>query len=299
VVAQNEKELEGLDELLSRARRNGVELNEVTAKEACEIEPRVKTFERALYSPTTSCIDPLEVVDSLLKEIRESGVDVRLGEQYVERKQNIIKTSRNSIQAGYVINAAGLYADKIARQFGFSGNYWILPFKGLYLYSNEKVGAFKTNIYPVPNLLNPFLGVHFTVTVGGQAKIGPTAIPAFWREQYSGFDGFDFRELVEILFCQAGLFFDSDFDFKRLAYEEILKQFRSNLVRLASRLAKGVRRSQFTHWGKPGIRAQLLNKKSGALVMDFVVEGDHKSFHILNAVSPAFTCALPFAEICL
>jgi len=32
------------------------------------------------------------------------------------------------------------------------------------------------------NLLKPFLGVHFTIKVDGTVKIGPTAIPAFWRE---------------------------------------------------------------------------------------------------------------------
>ena len=46
----------------------------------------------------------------------------------------------------------------------------------------------------------------------------------------------------------------------------------------------------------PGIRAQLLNKKTGELVMDFVVEHSKQSTHVLNAVSPAFTCAFSFAE---
>jgi (S)-2-hydroxyglutarate dehydrogenase len=80
------------------------------------------------------------------------------------------------------VNSAGLYADKIAQDFGFSRDYRILPFKGLYLYSNESVGSFKTNIYPAPDLRNPFLGVHFTVTAEGKVKIGPTTIPAFFRE---------------------------------------------------------------------------------------------------------------------
>src|SRR5260370_32420179 len=83
-----------------------------------------------------------------------------------------------------LINAAGLYADRIANDFGFSRDYKILPFKGLYLYSSEPPGAFRTNIYPVPDLRNPFLGVHVTVTADGRAKIGPTAIPGFWREPY-------------------------------------------------------------------------------------------------------------------
>ena len=49
-------------------------------------------------------------------------------------------------------------------------------------------------------------------------------------------------------------------------------------------------------WGKAGIRAQLLNLKNNQLIDDFVFEGDKNSFHILNAVSPAFTCALPFSK---
>jgi (S)-2-hydroxyglutarate dehydrogenase len=52
----------------------------------------------------------------------------------------------------------------------------------------------------------------------------------------------------------------------------------------------------FTEWTKPGIRAQLLDKQKLSLVQDFVVEGDAKSIHVLNAVSPAFTCSFPFSE---
>ncbi len=48
--------------------------------------------------------------------------------------------------------------------------------------------------------------------------------------------------------------------------------------------------------GKPGIRAQLLDIKEGKLEMDFVIEGDNKSMHVLNAVSPAFTCSIPFSQ---
>jgi len=52
----------------------------------------------------------------------------------------------------------------------------------------------------------------------------------------------------------------------------------------------------FGHWGQPGIRAQLLNIRKRELEMDFILEGDEQSMHILNAVSPGLTCALPFAE---
>ena len=61
-------------------------------------------------------------------------------------------------------------------------------------------------------------------------------------------------------------------------------------------LATGVRVADYTRWGKPGIRAQLVDIRTKRLEMDFVIEGDNRSLHVLNAVSPAFTCSLPFAD---
>jgi hypothetical protein len=68
------------------------------------------------------------------------------------------------------------------------------------------------------------------------------------------------------------------------------------MVRLASVLVEGVDSSRYRRWAKPGIRAQLLDHRTKKLEMDFVVEGDAGSFHVLNAVSPAFTCSIPFSE---
>jgi L-2-hydroxyglutarate oxidase LhgO len=205
-------------------------------------------------------------------------------------------TSSGSYQAGYIVNSAGLYADRIAREFGFSERYRILPFKGLYLYSSEPPGAIRTNIYPVPDLRNPFLGVHFTVTADGKAKIGPTAIPAFWRENYRGLENFVFSEFVEISMRELRLLVSSGFGFMRLAFDEVRKYCRARMISLASSLARNVSKENYTTWGKSGIRAQLIDIKKQELEMDFVVEGDDRSMHILNAVSPAFTCSIPFAE---
>ena len=64
---------------------------------------------------------------------------------------------------------------------------------------------------------------------------------------------------------------------------------------LCGRLAQGIRAQDYTRWGEPGIRAQLLDVKARKLEMDFVIEGDEKSTHLLNAVSPGWTCSIPFA----
>ena len=297
VVAQNESELPWLDELMRRANKNGVPLKSITEEESRSIEPRVKTYKRALFSPTTSSVNPKELVDSLLSDAIHEGIKIIPNSRYLGRNgKRSIQTSNETFEAKYIINVAGLYADKIGRDFGFSKDYRILPFKGLYLYSNEAPGDLKTHIYPVPDLANPFLGVHFTVTTDGKIKLGPSAIPAFWREQYKGLSNFNLIELAEILFRQAGLFLSSSFDFKALAFRELQKYSKSKLVSLGSSLATGVDVKNYQKWGQAGIRAQLLNIRKKTLEMDFVLEGDDQSMHILNTVSPGFTCALPFAE---
>ena len=297
VVAQNESELVWLDELMTRARNNGVPLELITDEESQAIEPRAKTYQKALFSPTTASINPTELVKSLLSDAIQEGVQLKTNTQYIHRVgKSSIKTSNGIFEANYIINAAGLYADKIGRDFNFSKDYRILPFKGLYLYSNEPPGTLNTHIYPVPDLTNPFLGVHFTITSDDKIKIGPTAIPAFWREQYQGWSNFNMPELTEIILRQAGLFLSSNFDFKALAFRELKKYSKPLLVSLATKLAKGVDIKHYRQWGLAGIRAQLLNIRKKELEMDFVLEGDKQSMHILNAISPGLTCALPFAD---
>lgn len=295
VVATNESEDRLLDELLRRGATNGVALEELSAEEARRIEPRIRTYRRAIYSPTTSSADPLTVIRHMEQDARREGIDFRYGAGYVRRDGIKILAKSGDYEVGHLVNAAGLYADKVARDFGFSEDYAILPFKGIYLKSNEQKGAYKTHIYPVPDLEYPFLGVHFTITVDGVTKIGPTAIPAFWRENYNGFNGFSLGEVVDIGLRSASLFTSSEFKFSRLAMTEIRKYSRKHLVSLATKLATGVTESHFRDWGKPGIRAQLVNTKKRKLEMDFVLEGDSESTHVLNAVSPGWTCSIPFS----
>jgi (S)-2-hydroxyglutarate dehydrogenase len=298
VVARTPADLAGLAQLVSRGRTNGVALDEITDAEARDLEPRVKTCERALFSPTTASVDPLAVLQSLVADARQLGVTVLPGVAYRGRKGTAVRTSAGWLTPGYCVNTAGLYADQVARDWGFSERWRILPFKGLYLTAAPGSAPFERHIYPVPELSRPFLGVHVTVGVDGTATLGPTAIPAFWREQYGGWSRFRFTELAEILFRDAGLFLRNAFGFRRLAVDELRNYRRSRIVALASELADGIREADFPGWGRgrTGIRAQLVDIREHRLEMDFKYEGDDRSFHVLNAVSPGFTCALPFAE---
>jgi len=284
VVAKDDKEVEGIYELQKRAEANGVDTSIIDEDEVYKIDPNIKTYKKALYSPTTASVDPIEVCLKLKDVLKSQGVEFYFNTNFKESK----------LDYDYLINASGLYADKIAKQFGLAKDYTMLPFKGIYLKYQENKTDIKTNIYPVPNLANPFLGVHYTITVDGSIKIGPTAIPAFWRENYKGLDNFNLSEMLEILYYEAKLFLLNSFNFRNLALGEIKNYNKNIFIQKAKNLVKKIG----TNF-KPipaGIRAQLLNTKTNELIQDFVVEHAKDSTHILNAVSPAFTCSFAFAK---
>lgn len=296
VVAANETELYGLMELKERAKKNGVELIWVNESEIKLIDPNVRTYKKALYSPRTSSVDPLEVCQTIKNEVIKKGVDIFCNTVYKGASSDVVRTNKGLFACHYFINAAGLYADKIARDFKFGAKYTIIPFKGIYLKYDKNATDVRVNIYPVPNLANPFLGVHFTKAVDGSIKIGPTATPAFWRENYTGLKNFKVSEFFNILFYESKLFVKNSFNFRSLAIEEIKKCRKSHFINMSLKMVKNIDGDGFGAFMKPGIRAQLLNKETLELVQDFIIEGDNHSIHILNAVSPGFTCAFPFSR---
>ena len=297
VVALDEDELRVLYELEKRAKANGVEVALISEKELESYEPNAITHKKALWSPNTATIDPIEVLYALKNRLIQNGVNILFKTPYLKKiDKNTVSAGDKKIKAKKIINASGLYADKIAKDFGFSKNYTIIPFKGIYLKYTGMDKPIKTNIYPTPNLKNPFLGVHYTLTVDGVIKIGPTAIPALWRENYGSLNGFSPGEMIRVIFWESRLFLANSFNFRDLAFEETKKFNKNYLAKLARKMVKQIDENMFNKWSTPGIRAQLLNTKTKELIQDFVVESDGLSVHILNAVSPAFTCSFTFAE---
>lgn len=297
VVAQSESDQEQLQVLADRGAANGVQVQWLDEAQVKEVELSAVTHGKALLVPSTSTVDARQLVEVQVREFTAAGGVIRYQSSYLGRKaQKQIRTNTGNIDAGYLFNCAGLYADRIAHDFGFGKQYTVLPFKGLYLYPRHRVAGPRTHIYPVPDLRYPFLGVHLTRTMDGSAKIGPTAIPALWREQYGGTGHFSLREMSEILRYELKLAVTNRNGFLAMAWQEFRKRNQSYLIGSAEKLMRGVRQLDFTSWGKPGIRAQLYDRRHNRLEMDFVLEGDATSLHVLNAVSPAFTCAMPIAR---
>ncbi len=197
---------------------------------------------------------------------------------------------------GHVVNSAGLYADVVGGWYGFCDDYVVLPFKGLYWYGNWPAGRLQRHVYPVPDPQNPFLGVHLTVTASGGVKVGPTAIPALWREDYGGLANAHASEIRSTLRRYPAFLRSPHHDVPALVRSEVPKYLRRHLVMQAKALVPSLDPADFRVKGKPGVRAQMWSIPGRRLEMDFVVRGDEHSTHLLNVVSPGWTSALAVAD---
>ncbi len=297
IVAKNDSEIPGIYELKRRADLSGAKSVIVDEQELSGIEPYATTCEKALFSPNTAVFKPMEILNALASDLAGSKkVRVYYNTAFIKPGRNhTALTSTGLIHFKKFINAAGAYADKIAHQFGVAKEYAILPFKGTYKrLDRQKKFLVNGNIYPVPDLRNPFLGVHFTHTADDWVYIGPTAIPAFGRENYRILDGWDAETLL-ILYRDA-LMFLKDPVFRYSAVEEIKKYSSRFVFSEAKKLLKGLELKDVEDGDKSGIRAQLINRETGKLAMDFLLIQEGDSLHILNAVSPAFTSSMAFAR---
>jgi len=297
IVAREESELPVLDELARRAAANGARIEMLDEKGLAAVEPSARSVGRALWSRMTAVVDPKVVLNSLRADLEAGGrVRIRTGVEVVAAAApSAIRTTAGEIGYGRLVNAAGAHCDRVARLFGVGEHYRLIPFKGIY--RKLRKGArlvVNGNIYPVPDPRNPFLGVHFTRSVHGDVYLGPTAIPAFGRENYGILAGID-RDAPRIALEDAILFFRNP-AFRSVALSEPRKYVPAYLHRDAARLVHGFDPSEVESAEKVGIRPQLVDWRTKQLLMDFIVERAGDTLHVMNPISPAFTSSMELAR---
>ena len=299
IVAASDDQRPGLDLLATKAAANGVPVTRLDAQEVGELEPNAEGRFGALYSPRTAGLDPQKAVLALAAEAKARGAKVRLGVDVegADLARGMLKTSGGEISFSRMINAAGAHADRIAHWFGVGKRYTLFPFRGAYWeLAPDSALQIRGNIYPVPNPELPFLGVHFTRSVAGRVFVGPTAMPALGREHYQGIDGIEPRGLPAFARLLSEQVWRNQQGFRRHVVNEGRVLRKSSFVRAAKRLVPAIEERDLIPCTKRGIRAQLYDREEKRLIHDFVVERGQRSLHILNAISPGFTCALPFAD---
>lgn len=295
VVTQNEDESSRLDILLKRGLANGVELEQLPATELFHFEPLARTVDSFLWSPNTAISNPIMINQALRKELQSKNVKFISGSK-IQIRDGRWFNNDVEVPGKYFVNAAGAWALDIAHQLDIGLNYRTMPFLGLYKQIKKSLLPIRTLVYPVPHLINPFLGVHFTLTIDGFVKIGPSALPIIGKEQYSILSKLTQDEIVTFFKNLISLSRGRKHDLWSMMKYEIPKLATANLVSAASKLVPSA--AQVVNWSKksPGIRGQLINSQNGELLQDFHIEHGSNSTHVLNSVSPGWTASIPFGR---
>ena len=299
VLARSDEERATLRELERRAKANGVPSVQLLDREMLKrIEPFAHADE-ALLSPTGAIVDSGKLVAGIAADATRMGVSLVLDaevREIIDKRQHIIvRTPTSDFHAKYLVNCAGLHADQVAWMMDVGRDYFVIPFRGdYYHFRPERSHLVNSMIYPAPNLELPFLGIHLTKRTDGSVIVGPNASLALGRENYKD-SGINWGEALRMVSNIRFARLIADFDFLRIALGELkLSISKKAFLKAAKALVPAISEDDLLQ-DQSGMRAQMVDGK-GHLVDDFLFERTDKSFHILNAVSPAMTCALSFAE---
>ena len=297
VVATNEGEMDGLEELMRRGEANGAEgLQLIGSERLKELEPHAAGV-GAIHSPNTGIIDFTAVTHAYAVDLAQAG-----GKLHTETKvlkvtsyssEIIIETNRGDIQTKYVVNCAGLHSDVVARSMGVDLDLRIIPFRGEYFsLSRDRSNLVRGLIYPVPDPGLPFLGVHFTKRISGGIEAGPNAVLALDREGYSK-TSVDFRDALDTLRYPG--FWRMSLTHWRTGFKEQYRSlFKSAFLRSLQALVPEVQMDDLTEPGA-GVRAQAVDRY-GNLLQDFEIAYSPNAIHVLNAPSPAATASLAISR---
>jgi L-2-hydroxyglutarate oxidase LhgO len=297
VVATEQTQVPRLDELERRGRANGLRrLRRVSSRQIPDHEPYARGLD-ALLVPETGIVDFVRIAEALAEELQRDGGDVFLGRRVraiaTAGDELVVETDGGALQAGRLVNCAGLHSDRVARLAGLRPAVRIVPFRGDYFeLAAERRSLVRGLIYPVPDPRFPFLGVHLTRRIDGSVEAGPNAVLALHRDRYSR-RAFSRRDAWSTLSYPG--FWRLAGRYWRIGLAEMLRAgSRRRFIRALRRFVPQLAAEDLIPGGC-GIRAQALDRR-GTLVDDFVLAGSPRALHVLNAPSPAATASLAIAD---
>jgi L-2-hydroxyglutarate oxidase len=297
IVATNEREAARLSVLFESGIANGLTgLRILEGPAMREIEPHVGGI-RALHVPSTGITDYTLVTSKYAEIAASNGVEIKTGARVIgfgsAGDEVIVRTQTGEYRARYVVNCAGLYADRVAQMAGHSPSLMVVPFRGEYFdLAPGKTGLVRGLIYPVPDPSYPFLGVHFTRRIHGNVDAGPNAVLAFRREGYRRTD-FNLGETIEML-RYPGFRLMARKHWKNGLVELRRSWRKEEFVVSCQKLVPEVRTEDLSS-GESGVRAQAV-AADGTLVDDFRFVERDRFLHVLNVPSPAATASLPIGR---
>ena len=178
IVARSKEDLPVLKKMLDNARAIKISAEIVEGRRLRELEPNLNPeINTALLVPSAGVIPPYEMTYALYENAMQNGVEYLLDSKVTkitrDGKDFVITAGGSEIRANYVINAAGVYADEVARLVG-ADNFRIKPRKGEEYILDKRLDDINNHIiFPTPNPKSK--GILIIKTIEGSTMIGPTA----------------------------------------------------------------------------------------------------------------------------
>lgn len=297
IVATTASEIPLMEKLYERGIANGLAAKKLSASEVNELEPHVSCL-AGIHVPSTGIVDFVGVCRKLAELIANQGGDLRLGTKVQGFQQDgngaVLRTTKDTLAARWVINCAGLQSDRVAQLAGAEPGARIVPFRGEYYELKPARRSLVRNlIYPVPDPNFPFLGVHFTRMIDGSVHAGPNAVLSLKREGYHRMS-FDLRDFADTMTYSG--FWRLAAKHAKSGLEEMHRSFsKKAFVRSLQKLIPEIREEDLIP-GEAGVRAQAL-RPDGGLVDDFLIVHSPSAIHVCNAPSPAATASLEIARV--
>ncbi|HEU5485066.1 MAG TPA: L-2-hydroxyglutarate oxidase [Microlunatus sp.] len=292
VVATRSEQLPALEKLYERGRANGVPMRRVGQDEARELEPYVSCV-AALRVESTGIVDYVGICRRLAELTTAAGGRLATSAEIVgvdARADGVtVTTTAAEHRAERLVSCAGLQSDRLARLAGLEPDVRIVPFRGEYFELKHRYQHLVNGlIYPVPDPMLPFLGVHLTKMISGGVHAGPNAVLALAREGYS-WRTVRPRDIADYLrwpglwrlgrrFWRTGI--------GEVARSVSHRRFLASLRELVPALP-----DDSLEPAPAGVRAQAL-RRDGTMVDDFAYLRAPRQIHVLNAPSPAATASL-------
>ncbi len=179
-VAVSDEQMAMLYDLEKRSHENGVEVRILSADEVKKMEPHISQEAKgALLAPTAGVVDPFNLVVHAVENAVDNGVELHLSEPVIDIVDKgeyfLVKTPKGEYESKVVINAAGLYSDKIASMIE-DIDWHLIPRKGEYfVLDHYEVGLVNHTIFPLPSAKGK--GVLVSMTSSNNYIVGPSSEP--------------------------------------------------------------------------------------------------------------------------
>jgi L-2-hydroxyglutarate oxidase len=292
IVALDDSELPAMERIFERGRANGVACEVIGRERLAELEPHAAGI-KAIHVPEAGIVDYRQVCRRLAERVRERGGSVLTSARVTKfdrrRDSIVLTTAAGEVEAGQVVNCAGLQSDRVTAMSGQRPDAKIVPFRGEYYELKPQARHLCKNlIYPVPDPNFPFLGVHFTRMIGEGVECGPNAVLAFAREGYHKSD-FSPSDMAETLTYPGFLKLAAKY-WKTGLGEMWRSASKAAFVKALRRLIPEIRAEDLDP-AEAGIRAQAV-ARDGSMVDDFLIQEADRVINVNNAPSPAATASL-------